>query len=220
MVDTAAAADSREMGEMIDTGEDSLDARRPVHRSPGDNPYLREVPEERDTRSRRGGVYATAGVGFGTEAIAALGAPGPYSPSRTRPTLDFGLGANLGSLLRLGVDGFVWFNVMGDGALETVGALMLAARVYPIPGNGLYLRAAGGIGRYGQDLLDSCDCSSVLVQHYGPAYALGAGFEVPVGRRLWLGPMVEMVRFDVGGPDGYRERVLNFGVSLTVDGSH
>ena len=48
----------------------------------------------------------------------------------------------------------LWFNVTGDGALETVSALMLAARVYPIPGNGLYFRAAGGIGRYGQDLLD------------------------------------------------------------------
>ena len=78
----------------------------------------------------------------------------------------------------------------------------------------------GGSDATGRIFSTSCDCSSVLVENYGPAYALGAGFEVPVGRRLWLGPMVEMVRFDVGGPDGYRERVLNFGLSLTVDGSH
>jgi hypothetical protein len=160
-------------------------------------------------------------VGFGSEAIATLGAPGPYTSSRTRPTLGVGLGANINSMLRLGLDGFVWFNVTGDGALETVSALMLGARVYPIPGDGLYFRAAGGIGRYGQDLLDEgCDCSSAVVENYGLAYALGAGFEVPVGRRLSLGPMVEMVRFDVGGPDGYRERVLNFGLSLTFDGPH
>jgi hypothetical protein len=217
VVDSSLAVDSPDTAEAGDGG-DSVEVRRPVHRSPGGNPYLREVREE---RGRRSGIYGTFGVGFGSEAIAALGAPGPYSPSRTRPTLDFGLGANVGSRLRLGVDGFVWFNVTGDGALETVTALMLAARVYPMPTSGLYVRAGGGIGRYGQDLLDdNCGCSGALVDDYGAAYALGAGFEVPVGRRLWLGPMVEMVRFDVGGPDGYRERVLNIGLSLTYDGPH
>jgi hypothetical protein len=242
VVDSTIAVDSSEIADTLDDS-DSVEVRRPTGRSPGGNPYLREVVEEdeqvvekgeaveedakgevveEEKSVRRGGrAYGTFGLGFGSEAIATLGAPGPYSPTRTRPTLDIGLGFIVGSALRIGVDGFIWFNAIGNGALETVTAAMLAARVYPIPGNGLYLRAAGGLGRYGQDLLDDhCGCSGPLIADYGLAYALGAGFELPVGRGLWLGPMVEMVRFDVGGPGGYRERVLTFGLSLTVDGSH
>lgn len=233
VVDSTIAVDSSEIADTTDD-LDSVEVRRPSRQSPAGNPYLREVVEEDEevvekgevveeekSVSRSGRAYGTFGLGFGSEAIATLGAPGPYSPSRTRPTLDFGLGINVGSALRIGVDGFIWFNAIGNGALETVTAAMLAARVYPIPGTGLYLRAAGGLGRYGQDLLDDhCGCSGPLIADYGLAYALGAGFELPVGRGLWLGPMVEMVRFDIGGPGGYRERVLTFGLSLTYDGSH
>jgi hypothetical protein len=195
---------------------DTVEPRRPIRRPPGGNPYLREVRESRS--HRRGPMYASFGLGLGSEAIADLGAPAPYSPSRVRPTLSIGLGANVGQALRVGFDGFAWFNLTNDGAVETVTAAMLGGRFYPIPSSGLYLRAAGGFGRYGIDVTDDCGCSTALVSDYGLAYALGAGFEVPVGRGLWLGPSLEMVRIDITGPGGYRERVLNFGITLTYDG--
>ncbi len=212
-----------------------------------DNPYLREVPDSADTDTveaeipdraeapprramihreessfpRRGGYYASFGVGVGGEAIADLGAPAPYTPSRIRPTLSIGVGAGLGQSVRLGLEGFAWFNLTGDGALETVTTAMIAARVYPIATSGLYLRAGGGFGRYGVDLQDYyCDCSYPITQDYGLAWSVGGGYELPVGRGLWLGPSVELVRMDVSGPAGYRERVLNFGLTLTFDGHH
>lgn len=201
------------------TYTDSVEVRRPVRRGPAGNPYLREVRESRPASPRRGPYYASFGVGFGSEAIAGLGAPSPYAPSRIRPTLDFGVGATIGQSLRIGLDGFAWFNITRDGALETVSAAMIGARFYPMPSSGFYLRAAGGVGRYGQDLIDDyCDCSEPIVSDYGWAYAIGGGLEVPVGRGLWLGPSLEMVRMDITGPGGYRERVLNFGITLTYDG--
>lgn len=195
---------------------DTAKPRRPIRRPPGGNPYLREVREPRS--ARRGPYYASFGLGLGGEAIAGLGAPAPYTDPRVRPTLSVGLGANVGQALRVGLDGFVWFNLTNDGAVETVTAAMLGGRIYPIPSSGLYLRAAGGFGRYGIDITDDCGCSTSLVSDYGLAYALGAGFEVPVARGLWLGPSLEMVRIDITGPGGYRERVLNFGITLTYDG--
>ena len=218
--DDADSVRADSLDEWSDSTEaDSIEARRPPRRPGEGNPYLREVRESRADSPRRGPYYATFGVGFGSEAIAGLGAPSPYTPSRIRPTLDFGIGANIGQAARIGLDGFAWFNVTRDGALETVTAAMIGARVYPIPSSGFYLRAAGGIGRYGQDLMDDgCGCSDPIVSDFGLAYAVGGGFEVPVGRGLWLGPSLEMVRMDITGPDGYRERVLNFGITLTYDG--
>jgi len=198
---------------------DSLTPRRPVVRhEPGRNPYLREVREDGDRRARRGGYYASFGLGAGSEAIAALETPSPFAPSRTRPTLNMGIGLNVGPALRVGLEGFGWFNITGDGALETVTTAMLGARVYPIPNGGLYLHAGAGFGRYGLDLYDdACGCTVGSIHEFGLAWSLGGGFEVPVGGRVSLGPSLEMIRFNVDGPDGYRERVLNLGLTLTFD---
>lgn len=193
-------------------------AARPAAGPHDGTPYLREVDES--TRSpRRGPFWASFGVGAGGEAIAALGAPAPYSPSRVRPTLSLAVGGTVGQQLRLGLEGFAWFNLLGDGNLETVTAVTLGGRLYPIASSGLYLRAGAGFGRYGQDLSDDyCGCSSTLVSDYGLAWVVGGGFELPVGRGLWLGPNLEMVRMNVNGSGGYRERILNFGLTITYDG--
>lgn len=183
-----------------------------------ENSYLRPVSDD-PVGTRRGPYYASLGVGLGGEGIATLGAPGPYTSSRIRPTVNLAVGATVGQQLRLGLEGFAWFNVTGDGALETVTAAMVGARVYPLRTSGLYLRAAGGFGRYGQDMTDSyCDCSTTITSDYGLAWTVGGGFEAPVARGVWLGPSIEMVRMDVTSPSGYRERVINVGLTLTFDG--
>lgn len=219
-----ARAQERSNPQLREVPDDSTDqSEAPTtggeRHAPRRDRYDDDEDDQRRPGPRRGPYYASFGVGAGSEAISALGAPAPYTPSRLRPTLNIGFGATVGQALRVGFEGFAWFNVTGDGALETVTTAMLGARLYPIPTGGLYLRAGGGFGRYGQDLMDYyCDCSYPVAQEFGLAWAVGAGYEVPVGNGLWLGPSVEMIRMDVTGPDGYRERVLNFGLTLTFDG--
>jgi hypothetical protein len=195
--------------------DDSL-VSHPVRRQGAGNPYLREVPAADQTR-RRGPWYLSAGLGAGSERLADLGAPGPYSSALVRPTLNVTIGGSLGQHFRLGLEGFAWFNPQHDGVLESVATLMLGARLYPLASTGLYLHAAGGLGRYALEQSGDCGCSDVILQDFGAAWSVGGGYELPVGRGLWFGPTVEVVRMDVTGPGGYRERILNVGFSLTYD---
>jgi hypothetical protein len=196
------------------------DAERPVRRREGGgNPYLREVAEEQ-AAYRRGPFWASGGLGAGGEAIASPGVGEPYSRSRIAPTLSVALGGTVGQQLRLGFDGFVWINPLGGGTVETVTAGLLTGRVYPLRRSGLFVKAGAGFGRYGEDLIDDCDCNGTIVSDFGFAWVLGAGFEAPVGRGLWVGPVMDVIRMNVSGPDGYRERVINFGISITYDGKN
>jgi hypothetical protein len=185
------------------------------------SPHLREVREQTHRSAfHRGPYWVTAGLGAGGEAVAAPGSLSPYSQSRIRPTLSLGVGATAGQMLRLGVDGFAWFNITGQNDLETITTVMLGGKLYPLPANGLYLRAGAGFGHYRLDPLDdACGCSGPLISDGGFAWLVGAGFEVPTGHGLWVGPSVDLLRMNVPGPDGYRERVLNLGITITYDGN-
>ena len=191
---------------------------RPERRAGEGNPYLREVREDAPAPRRRGPVWVSGSLGAGGEAIAVAGVPGPYSRSRLAPTMSFGIGGTVGQQMRLGFEGFVWINPMGGGTVETITAGLVTGRVYPLRTSGLFLKSGFGFGRYGQDVIDDCGCDSALIADYGFAWVVGGGFEAPVGRGLWVGPTVEMLRMNVTGPDGYRERVINFGISITYDG--
>jgi len=220
-IPSADAADSTI--EQDDDWQEPEPADRPERasrRPDGGNPYLREVREEGRTSYRRGPIWISGSLGAGGEAIAAPGVPGPYSRSRIAPTVSFGIGGTVGQQLRLGFDGFVWFNPMGGGTVETVTAGLVTGRVYPLRTSGLFFKTGAGFGRYGQDVIDDCGCDAALVSDYGFAWMVGGGFEAPVSRGLWLGPTIEMLRMNVSGPDGYRERVINFGISITFDGKN
>ncbi len=184
------------------------------------NPYLREVGQPKPSFPRRGPVWVGGSLGVGGEAIASLEAPSPYDRSRIAPTFSFGIGGTVGQQLRLGIEGFVWFSPHSDNTVETVAAGMFTGRVYPLKSSGLFLKSGVGFGRYGQDVINDCGCSDVITEDYGFAWMMGAGFEAPVSRGLWIGPTVEMVRMNVTGTDGYRERVINVGISLTFDGKN
>lgn len=195
-------------------------AERATRRRGEGNPYLREVGKERSSSYRRGPFWVGGSLGAGGEAVAGAEASSLYQRSRLAPTLSFGIGGTVGQQLRLGLEGFVWFNPRGDNTVETVSAGMITGRVYPIRTSGLYLKSGFGFGRYGQDFVDDCGCESTIVADYGFAWLVGAGFEAPVSRGLWIGPTVEMLRMNVSGPDGYRERVINVGISITFDGKN
>lgn len=200
---------------------DSTEPRERVTRRRGEaNPYLREVGSDKPSPMRRGPIWVNGSLGVGGEAIAGLEAPSPYDRARIAPTLSFGLGATVGQQLRVGFEGFVWFHPQSNSTVETVAAGMVTGKVYPIRSSGLFLKSGFGFGRYGQDEINDCGCSAVITEDFGFAWLVGAGFEAPVGRGLWVGPTVEMLRMNVTGADGYRERVINVGISLTFDGKN
>lgn len=196
--------------------DDTLPARHPAFRRGSGNPHLREVPAPEHGR-RRGPFFLSVGLGAGSERFADLGAPSPYSSAMVRPTLNAAVGGSVGQNFRLGLEAFAWFNPQHDGVLESVATLMLGARLYPLASTGLYVHAAGGVGRYALEASGDCGCSNVILQDFGAAWSVGGGYEFPVGRGLWFGPTVEVVRMNVTGPSGYRERILNLGFSLTFD---
>jgi hypothetical protein len=201
----------------------------PTHRRPPEagrkNPYLREVPDEEpqnaaaDRLHKRGGMWGSIGAGAGTESVLYPGPTSTYSVSRTRPTLSGAIGGTVGQFMRIGLEGFGWFNLDGNGYVETISSFMVGARVYPLPGTGLYFHAAGGFGFYNVgDYYDPCGCHSSVISDIGGAWSLGAGLEVPLKRGVWIGPTIEVLHVDMMNPVDYRERVIHFGLSLTFDG--
>jgi hypothetical protein len=201
-------------------------AGRP-HRPPprAGNPYLREVPDDEplvvatDKMHRRGGLWATIGAGAGTEAVTFPGPNSTYSAGRTKPTVSGAIGGTVGQFMRIGLEGFLWFDPHGNGVVETISALTVGARVYPFSGAGLYLHAAGGVGFYNlEDFYDPCGCYGPMISDVGGAWSFGAGLELPLKRGLWIGPTVEVLHVDMASPVDYRERVIHFGLALTFDG--
>lgn len=205
--------------------EDSTATHRRPPEAGRENPYLREVSDEEIEAAaiaplhRRGSIWATIGAGAGTESVRFDGPNSTYSVSRTRPTLSGAVGGTIGQFMRIGLEGFVWFNPNGDGFVETISTVGFGARIYPFPKAGLYFHASGGMGFYNvRDLYDPCGCYGPVISDVGGAWSLGAGLEVPVKRGLWIGPTVEVLHVDMMNPVDYRERVVHFGLAITFDG--
>lgn len=190
-----------------------------------ENPWLREVEEAEPRRSSP--YYVSVGVGAAAIGVASNNAPQFYSPNRTVPALAAAVGGLVAPPLGVELDFFGWFNFIGNGTVETVTTFMVGGRLHPIPGSGLYLRAGAGFGAYMLEWEDSwwqgwfddgCDCDAAIETDIGLAWSVGAGYEARIGRGFWLGPSVELIRMNVSGPGGYRQRMVNIGLTLTFDG--
>jgi hypothetical protein len=169
-------------------------------------PGLREVKE-----SSRRGLWFGLGVGAGGESNDFLAGAG-YSDPFYQPTVSLRFGGTLGQHLRLGGEVLSWINDEGD-AVESLSSLLFIAQLYPIKAAGLYLKGGLGIGRnavsfdYGFDVGDT-----------GFAGLVGAGYELRLGRHLYLNPAVDLVGHTYDGRAGgsYRERLVNFGLGILV----
>lgn len=193
-----------------------------------DNPGLREVDEEEDTR-HSSPFYASFGLGAAGVGVASNSSPLLYSPTQTVPTISAAVGGLVAPALGLELDLFGWFNFTHNGTVETVTTLMAGGRLLPFPGSGLYLRAGAGIGAYVLEWEDSwwqswfddgCGCDAAIDTDVGLAWSVGAGYEAPIGGGFRLGPSIELIRMHVAGPSGYRQRIVNFGLTLTFDDHH
>jgi hypothetical protein len=156
----------------------------------------------------RRGFWFGLGVGAGGESNDVAG-PG-YSDLFYQPTISLRAGGTVGSHLRLGGEVLSWFDEEHD-AVASLSSVLFVAQFYPLSSAGLYLKGGLGIGRNAIDFNDGFNVGDT-----GFAGLVGAGYELRLGRRLYLNPTVDLVGHSYSGRlgGGYTERLVNFGLGV------
>jgi len=159
---------------------------------------------------RRDGFWVMAGLGAGGESYRLRGDDAGYVDALYKPTITLKVGGTLGENVRLGVELFTWIDAHDD-VVESVSSLQLVAQVYPSRDAGFFLKGGAGVGRSGLDASDGFTSADV-----GFAASVGVGWEVPVGRNIFIVPTVDLQHhvYQGRGFTDYEERVLNFGMAI------
>ena len=97
---------------------------------------------------------------------------------------------------------------------ESISLVAAAVRVYPFPGQGLFLR--GGLGS-----LHYTNNHPMTFDGSGTGWFLGAGYEFPLTKRLHISPVVDVTQGKLGDVSNVlatirdrRIRFVSFGISL------
>jgi hypothetical protein len=124
-------------------------------------------------------------------------------------------GGTISPHLRLGGELLTWFDEQGD-ATASLSSGLLVAQFYPLRTLGLYFKAGLGIGRNALDFDHGFNVGDT-----GFAGLVGAGYELRLGRRLFLNPSVDLVGHSYNGRagGGYTERLVNFGLGILFQSS-
>jgi Outer membrane protein beta-barrel domain len=159
----------------------------------------------------RAGFWGAIGIGAGGESFDLREGAG-YNSQLYRPTLDLRLGGTISQHVRLGGEALAWINDRGNQT-ETLSSLLFVAQYYPVATSGLYLKGGLGIGRNEVDFDNGVGFG---VGDTGFAGLLGAGWEIRVGRKVYLNPVIDLVQHAYSGRGGsdYRERLVNFGFGV------
>jgi len=159
----------------------------------------------------RHGLWFGLGVGAGGESYDLRPSTG-YSDVLYRPTISLRLGGTVSQHLRLGGEVLSWINENGP-AVESLSSALFVAQFYPLAATGLYLKGGLGIGRNAVDFEDGYGTGDT-----GFAALVGAGYELRLGRRIYLNPVVDLVGHRYGNRLGasYRERLVNFGLGILL----
>jgi hypothetical protein len=157
----------------------------------------------------RHGFWGALGLGAGGEAFDLRDGAG-YSSELYRPTVSLRLGGTPNRYLRLGGEIQGWIDDQGNRT-ESLTSVLFITQLYPAPTQGLYLKGGLGLGRSEVDFDDGFGVGDT-----GFAGLLGAGWEVRVGRRLYLNPAIDLIehRYTGRGGERYRERIVNFGFGV------
>jgi hypothetical protein len=159
----------------------------------------------------RHGFWLGLGLGAGGESYELRNGAG-YSGVLYRPTVSLRMGGTVSQHLRLGGEVLSWINQNG-ATTESLSSGLFVAQFYPASGLGLYLKGGVGIGRNAVTFPDGFDVGDT-----GFAGLLGAGYEVRLGRRFYLNPVVDLVghSYDDRSGSSYRERLVHFGLGMLV----
>lgn len=170
--------------------------------------------------SRRSGFWGTLGFGVGSESFSVP--PGVQPPGwLASPTFNMRIGGTPNVHLRLGGELISWYN--DDGAYsQTLGGTLGIAQLYPSVTQGFFLKGGGGYAwnSFGEDYY----CNWYYCYQYGYAedsgfvWSVGAGWEIPVSRKVNIVPTVDYYESYFGGryTDNYTERLWNFGVAVGI----
>jgi hypothetical protein len=163
--------------------------------------------------AERRGFWFGLGLGAGGESNDVLGGtPGDYSDLFYQPTVSLRAGGTAGRHWRLGGELLSWINEEGN-AVASLSSVLFVAQFYPLEKFGLYLKGGIGIARNAVDFDYGFDVGDT-----GFAGLLGAGYELRLGRRIYLNPAVDLVgqTYDARTGGNYRERLVNFGLGVLV----
>ena len=160
--------------------------------------------------SRRG-FWLGLGFGAGGESYDLRTGAG-YSEVLYQPTVSLRLGGTVSQQLRLGGEVLSWINEQGH-AVESLSSALFVAQFYPVSNLGFYLKGGLGIGRNAIDFDDGFDVGDT-----GFAALIGSGYELRLGRRFYLNPVIDLVghSYDDRLGGSYRERLVNFGLGILV----
>jgi hypothetical protein len=164
--------------------------------------------EVRDADGGRRGFWFALGLGAGGESNDVVGSG--YSDLYYQPTISVRAGGTVNQHLRLGGEFLSWFDEQGD-AVATLTSALVTGQLYPLTHAGLYFKAGLGLGRNAIEFQDGYGVGDT-----GFAGILGTGYELRLGRRLYLNPTVDLVGHSYSSrvSGGYTERLVNFGLSL------
>jgi hypothetical protein len=164
--------------------------------------------EVQDADGGRRGLWFAIGLGAGGESNDVAGSG--YSDLFYQPTISVRAAGTVSQHLRLGGEFLSWFDEQGD-AVATLSSILFTAQLYPLTHAELYFKAGLGLGRNAIDFEDGFGVGDT-----GFAGILGAGYELRLGRGLYLNPAVDLVGHSYSSrvSGGYTERLVNFGVGL------
>ncbi|HEX6645337.1 MAG TPA: outer membrane beta-barrel protein [Gemmatimonadales bacterium] len=170
------------------------------HRRPG----IREAGPD-----GRSGFWGVLTLGAGVEQVNFDDDGLGYSDPLTRGIFAIRLGGTVSPHVRIGGEVGAWVNE-DRGLTETVGNLMVIGQFYPSERAGFFLKAGAGVGR--SSLTD--DFGS-LDEDTGFVGALGAGYDIRLGRHVFLVPTIDFAAYTLDGNGGdYQERITSFGIGI------
>ncbi|MGQ0703293.1 MAG: outer membrane beta-barrel protein [Gemmatimonadales bacterium] len=171
------------------------------------------------TRSDRHGFWLSIGAGAGWESYR-FDTPSDWTDSQMAPSLWLALGGTVNQHLRLGAELNAWVHENFDeesglNVTESLGGALLVAQFYPMSRQGLFFKGGLGISRSAADV----EGPGGNVGETGFAALGGAGYEIRLGRNVFLTPSLNFMHHwsgDRDAPEGQlRERVLTVGVAFT-----
>ncbi|HEV8355671.1 MAG TPA: hypothetical protein VGQ17_02785 [Gemmatimonadales bacterium] len=172
--------------------------------------------------SERRGAWLSLGLGAGSETYRYTNQPGGYADYVTAPSFWLAAGGTVSPSFRLGGEINGWVNEYDDLATgfhttESLVSGLLTGQLYPARRLGLFLKGGLGISRSGTSV------EGDQVGETGFAWLGGAGWDIKLGRRVFLSPALSVLNHrsnpgqrnpadDLGA---LHERVITVGVALT-----